>query len=56
MRKKNLVTTVLVASMLVGSLGVTSTPADAKSKIKLSTTRVSLNEGESKTCCGQAFL
>lgn len=49
MRKKNLVTTVLVASMLVGSLGVTSTPADAKSKIKLSTTRVSLNEGESKT-------
>ena len=49
MRKKNLVTTVLVASMLVGSLGVTSTPAEAKSKIKLSTTRVSLNEGESKT-------
>lgn len=49
MRKKNLVTAVLVASMLVGSLGVTSTPADAKSKIKLSTTRVSLNEGESKT-------
>ena len=49
MRKKNLVTTVLVASMLVGSLGVTSTPADAKSKIKLSTTRVSLNGGASKT-------
>lgn len=49
MRKKNLVTAVLVASMLVGSLGVTSTPADAKSKIKLSTTRVSLNGGASKT-------
>lgn len=49
MRKKNLVTTVLVASMLVSSLGVASTPAEAKSKIKLSTTRVSLNEGESKT-------
>lgn len=49
MRKKNLVTTVLVASMLVGSLGVTSTPAEAKSKIKLSTTRVSLNGGASKT-------
>lgn len=49
MRKKNLVTTVLVASMLVGSLGVTSTPAEAKSKIKLSTTRVSLNVGASKT-------
>lgn len=49
MRKKNLVTTVLVASMLVGSVGVTSTPADAKSKIKLSTTRVSLNGGASKT-------
>lgn len=49
MRKKNLVTAVLVASMLVGSFGVTSTPADAKSKIKLSTTRVSLNGGASKT-------
>lgn len=49
MRKKNLVTAVLVASMLVGSLGVTSTPAEAKSKIKLSTTRVSLNGGASKT-------
>lgn len=49
MRKKNLVTAVLVASMLVGSLGVTSTLADAKSKIKLSTTRVSLNGGASKT-------
>lgn len=49
MRKKNLVTAVLVASMLVGSVGVTSTPADAKSKIKLSTTRVSLNGGASKT-------
>lgn len=49
MRKKNLVTTVLVASMLVGSFGVTSTPAEAKSKIKLSTTRVSLNGGASKT-------
>lgn len=49
MRKKNLVTAVLVASMLVGSLGVTSTQADAKSKIKLSTTRVSLNGGASKT-------
>lgn len=49
MRKKNLVTAVLVASMLVGSLGVTSTPADAKSKIKLSTKRVSLNGGASKT-------
>ena len=49
MRKKNLVTAVLVASMLVGSLGVTSIPADAKSKIKLSTTRVSLNGGASKT-------
>lgn len=49
MRKKNLVTTVLVASMLVGSLGVTSTPVEAKSKIKLSTTKVSLNGGASKT-------
>ena len=49
MRKKNLVTAVLVASMLVGSLGVTSTPADAKSKIKLSTKSVSLNGGASKT-------
>lgn len=49
MRKKNLVTAVLVASMLVGSLGVTSTPAEAKSKIKLSTTKVSLNGGASKT-------
>ena len=49
MRKKNLVTAVLVASMLVGSFGVTSTPAEAKSKIKLSTTRVSLNGGASKT-------
>lgn len=49
MRKKNLVTAVLVASMLVGSVGVTSTPAEAKSKIKLSTTRVSLNGGASKT-------
>lgn len=49
MRKKNLVTAVLVASMLAGSLGVTSTPAEAKSKIKLSTTRVSLNGGASKT-------
>ena len=49
MRKKNLVTTVLVASMLVGSVGVTSTPAEAKSKIKLSTTKVSLNGGASKT-------
>lgn len=49
MRKKNLVTTVLVASMLVGSVGVTSTQADAKSKIKLSTTKVSLNGGASKT-------
>lgn len=46
MRKKKLVTAVLVASMLVG---VTSTPAEAKSKIKLSTTRVSLNGGASKT-------
>ena len=35
--------------MLVGSLGVTSTPAEAKSKVKLSTTRVSLNGGASKT-------
>lgn len=49
MRKKNLVTAVLVASMLVGSFGVTSTPAEAKSKIKLSTTKVSLNGGASKT-------
>ena len=49
MRKKNLVTAVLVASMLVGSFGVASTPAEAKSKIKLSTTRVSLNGGASKT-------
>lgn len=49
MRKKNLVTAVLVASMLVGSFGVTSTTAEAKSKIKLSTTRVSLNGGASKT-------
>lgn len=49
MRKKNLVTAVLVASMLVGTIGVTSTPAEAKSKIKLSTTRVSLNGGASKT-------
>mgnify|MGYP001752513106 CR=1 FL=1 len=49
MRKKNLVTAVLVASMLVGSVGVTSTQADAKSKIKLSTTKVSLNGGASKT-------
>lgn len=49
MRKKNLVTAVLVASMLAGTIGVTSTPADAKSKIKLSTTRVSLNGGASKT-------
>ena len=49
MRKKNLVIAVLVASMLVGSFGVTSTPAEAKSKIKLSTTRVSLNGGASKT-------
>lgn len=49
MRKKNLVTTVLVASMLVGSLGVTSTPAEAKSKVKLSTTRASLNVGVAKT-------
>lgn len=49
MRKKNLVTAVLVASMLVGYLGVTSTPAEAKSKIKLSTTKVSLNGGASKT-------
>lgn len=41
MRKKNLVTAVLVASMLVGSVGVTSTPVEAKSKksreIKVST-------------------
>ena len=49
MRKKNLVTAVLVASMLVGSFGVTSTTAEAKSKIKLSTTKVSLNGGASKT-------
>lgn len=49
MRKKNLVTTVLVASMLVGSLGVTSTPAEAKSKIKLSSKSISLNGGASKT-------
>lgn len=49
MKKKNLVTAVLVASMLVGSVGVTSTQADAKSKIKLSTTKVSLNGGASKT-------
>lgn len=49
MRKKNLVTAVLVASMLVGSFGVTSTPAEAKSKIKLSTKSVSLNGGASKT-------
>lgn len=49
MRKKNLVITVLVASMLVGSLGVTSTPAEAKNKIKLSTKSVSLNGGASKT-------
>ena len=49
MRKKNLVTAVLVASMLAGTIGVTSTPAEAKSKIKLSTTRVSLNGGASKT-------
>lgn len=35
--------------MLVGSFGVTSTPAEAKSKIKLSTTKVSLNGGASKT-------
>lgn len=49
MRKKNLVTAVLVASMLVGSLGVTSTPAEAKSKVKLSTKSVSLNGGASKT-------
>ena len=49
MRKKNLVTAVLVASMLVGSLGVTSTPAEAKSKIKLSCKSMSLNGGASKT-------
>lgn len=49
MRKKNLVTAVLVASMLVGSFGVTSTPVEAKSKIKLSTTRVFLSGGASKT-------
>lgn len=49
MRKKNLVTAVLVASMLAGTIGVTSTSADAKSKVKLSTTRVSLNGGASKT-------
>lgn len=46
MRKKNLVTAVLVASMLVG---VTSTPAEAKSKIKLSSKSISLNGGASKT-------
>lgn len=49
MRKKNLVTAVLVASMLAGTIGVTSTPAEAKSKIKLSTKSVSLNGGASKT-------
>ena len=49
MKKKNLVTAVLVASMLVGSFGVTSTTAEAKSKIKLSTKSVSLNGGASKT-------
>ncbi len=49
MRKKNLVTAVLVASMLVGSFGVTSTPAEAKSKIKLSTKSISLIGGASKT-------
>lgn len=49
MRKKNLVTAVLVASMLAGTIGVTSTPVEAKSKIKLSTTKVSLNGGASKT-------
>lgn len=49
MRKKNLVTAVLVASMLAGTIGVTSTSAEAKSKIKLSTKSVSLNGGASKT-------
>ena len=49
MRKKNLVTAVLVASMLVGSLGVTSTPAEAKSKIKLSCKSMSLNGGAANT-------
>lgn len=49
MRKKNLVTALLVASMLVGSVGVTSTPAEAKSKIKLSSKSILLNGGASKT-------
>ena len=48
MRKKNLVTAVLVASMLVGSLGVTSTPAEAKKHGFLSKESINLKVGESK--------
>lgn len=49
MRKKKLVMMMLAMSMVVTSFGVTSTPAEAKSKVRLSCSKITIKMEKSKT-------